>query len=400
MNKKIAQLLLACMMSLGLTSITALPAEAVSCDQNTSNANFCDLSSNDNGYTVFGSAGKFATCELTYLGVKLNDGYESVSRIELSGVGKDGKVLPGTVLTASVRMDQECISWQGAYSLDLYLEGKVNPSVKAKEVNSSFTYLKKFSGGFDSYCFTETCGYTLWTFEIAIPNDFKRDLFSIRAVPKSQNPFMRTWLKQELKYTDALSLGDRLNIETSISEVGGRIICFTADASPEAIASQGIESFEFEIVRYESSGQERLLDSGTWQLGVPPGNIRTKNMAYGDASSVVVQGAVMHTFQFTDEERGVVYGCKIRVATKLGPSSWEVKKMTAGRTVISGVVEPLPNVKVLCSKINKKFPGGVAKSAKAKNLGPKTYKKPAISESIYRTNAFLDLDKDGLVCER
>jgi hypothetical protein len=113
-----------------------------------------------------------------------------------------------------------------------------------------------------------------------------------------------------------------------------------------------------------------------------------------------VQGVVFHTYHFTEEKKGTTYGCKVRATTVIGASPWNTQKLTASRTVIRGYVQALPNVKVLCARLNKTYPGGVALSSAARNLGAKITKKPKVSASVYRANSELDMDSDGIICER
>lgn len=53
-----------------------------------------------------------------------------------------------------------------------------------------------------------------------------------------------------------------------------------------------------------------------------------------------------------------------------------------------------------CTELNKKYPGGVAKDAKVKNVGGKTKYKPFVSAEIYKSHTKMDRDKDGIACER
>lgn len=61
-----------------------------------------------------------------------------------------------------------------------------------------------------------------------------------------------------------------------------------------------------------------------------------------------------------------------------------------------------------CTQLNKKYPGGVAKSSKAKNtkishgkkVKAKSKYKPKASASLYKKYKKMDRDKDGIACER
>lgn len=61
-----------------------------------------------------------------------------------------------------------------------------------------------------------------------------------------------------------------------------------------------------------------------------------------------------------------------------------------------------------CSKLNAKYPGGVAKSSsvrntktvKGKKVPAKSTRSPKVSASVYKKNKGLDRDKDGIACER
>ncbi|WP_350308877.1 excalibur calcium-binding domain-containing protein [Sanguibacter hominis] len=61
-----------------------------------------------------------------------------------------------------------------------------------------------------------------------------------------------------------------------------------------------------------------------------------------------------------------------------------------------------------CTALNKKYPGGVAKSKKARNTkvvrGKKvpaaSQYKPKVSAALYAANKTKDRDKDGIACER
>ena len=53
-----------------------------------------------------------------------------------------------------------------------------------------------------------------------------------------------------------------------------------------------------------------------------------------------------------------------------------------------------------CTELNKVYPGGVAKSKSAKNIGGKTKNKPAVNAKVYAENKSKDRDKDGIACEK
>ncbi len=53
-----------------------------------------------------------------------------------------------------------------------------------------------------------------------------------------------------------------------------------------------------------------------------------------------------------------------------------------------------------CAALNRLFPGGIAQTAKYKNLGTRIKLKPMVNLALYRTNKALDKDRDGIVCEK
>ncbi|WP_407669632.1 excalibur calcium-binding domain-containing protein [Paenibacillus kobensis] len=69
---------------------------------------------------------------------------------------------------------------------------------------------------------------------------------------------------------------------------------------------------------------------------------------------------------------------------------------------ISAPVHAASKVKTYtnCTELNKDYPGGVAQSAKAKNKGGKTKKKPYVSKELYDANKKSDRDKDLIACEK
>ena len=77
----------------------------------------------------------------------------------------------------------------------------------------------------------------------------------------------------------------------------------------------------------------------------------------------------------------------VRVKDKAG--NW-----SAWRTVL--ITKKFAN----CEALNKVYPGGVAKTSKAKNKGGKTKYKPTVNLAIYSANASKDRDRDNIVCER
>jgi hypothetical protein len=52
-----------------------------------------------------------------------------------------------------------------------------------------------------------------------------------------------------------------------------------------------------------------------------------------------------------------------------------------------------------CTEMNQVHPGGVAKPG-AVNKGGKTKNEPTIDAPMYKLNASLDRDKDGIACEK
>lgn len=53
-----------------------------------------------------------------------------------------------------------------------------------------------------------------------------------------------------------------------------------------------------------------------------------------------------------------------------------------------------------CKALNKKYPGGVAKSGSVTNTGGTTHFAPTVSAKIYKENKSKDRDHDGIACER
>ncbi len=53
-----------------------------------------------------------------------------------------------------------------------------------------------------------------------------------------------------------------------------------------------------------------------------------------------------------------------------------------------------------CTALNKVYPGGVSKSAKAVNKGGKTKQTPTVNLRVYNENKTKDRDGDGIACER
>lgn len=53
-----------------------------------------------------------------------------------------------------------------------------------------------------------------------------------------------------------------------------------------------------------------------------------------------------------------------------------------------------------CTAMWRSFPGGIARSPKARNRGTALTRKPYVSGKGYSANSRLDVDRDGLVCER
>lgn len=53
-----------------------------------------------------------------------------------------------------------------------------------------------------------------------------------------------------------------------------------------------------------------------------------------------------------------------------------------------------------CTALNKKYPGGVARSASVTNRGGSTHYTPTVSSKVYRENKSKDRDKDGIACGR
>lgn len=53
-----------------------------------------------------------------------------------------------------------------------------------------------------------------------------------------------------------------------------------------------------------------------------------------------------------------------------------------------------------CAALNKVYKGGVANSASWKNLGKKIIQRPVVNSTVFNLNKGLDLDKDGIVCEK
>jgi hypothetical protein len=53
-----------------------------------------------------------------------------------------------------------------------------------------------------------------------------------------------------------------------------------------------------------------------------------------------------------------------------------------------------------CKILWKTYPNGISNKSTAKNKGAKINRKPKVDNLLYLTNSKLDIDKDGLICER
>jgi hypothetical protein len=59
-----------------------------------------------------------------------------------------------------------------------------------------------------------------------------------------------------------------------------------------------------------------------------------------------------------------------------------------------------PNVYKNCAALTKQYPNGVAQTAKFKNLGNGPIASPKVDAKVYLANKKLDVDKDGIACEK
>ena len=82
--------------------------------------------------------------------------------------------------------------------------------------------------------------------------------------------------------------------------------------------------------------------------------------------------------------------------------------MLTNTSAANAVPSMTPTKYANCKALNAKYPGGVAKSASARNmktvngrLVPAASKyRPKVSASLYKTYKSMDRDRDGIACER
>lgn len=85
------------------------------------------------------------------------------------------------------------------------------------------------------------------------------------------------------------------------------------------------------------------------------------------------------------------------------PSASVTPEPTPSPATSAQPTKPAP-VKIVkyatCKAMQAVHPGGVAKSAAVKNKGAKTRLKPLVNTKLYGLNVRLDVDRDGIACER
>lgn len=393
-----------------LVSVSALlpvaPADATSlCYRTSPTGQKCIYDDVKDDSHYFGEDGDILRCPLYYFGIKINEGHDYLPQIDLVGIGSDGIVEPGSTITAKVRLELECYTIADAYRVNLRLESSTNPELVAVQSSSKFTRREQFSSRIDSYCFTETCGFSLLEFTFNIPKDYKRDVVSLKAKVEPNLSYQPRAVSKEFSHSQAFTVERRLKflsdagVSQELMEIDGRILCWTSDPTPSGVSEFRIQKLEFQMVTYVRGG-EKVIDRGSWALGNPPNDFVSEAMNNGNSSSLLLDGQVKHVFSFSEQTQGEAYGCQIRAVTDIGNTAWNASKVVATRTVRDGVVQMLPNVKVLCAKLTKTYPGGVALSSKSKNIGPKAKYKPKVSAAVYQRNKKLDIDGDGIACER
>lgn len=74
--------------------------------------------------------------------------------------------------------------------------------------------------------------------------------------------------------------------------------------------------------------------------------------------------------------------------------------LSIGFALVPLTSQAAPAVYKNCAALNAKYPYGLAQKANAKNLGKGPIEKPKVDSKLYVANKKLDLDKDGIVCEK
>ena len=179
------------------------------------------------------------------------------------------------------------------------------------------------------------------------------------------------------RYTGSLSstwsqtLSDDIILDTTIP------IIETASAADQSVSAQGFTSLR-SVVKHKSVKVN--LSARDNKSGVDKLQYSTKKSS---------SGAVTRTYSksFSASLNPNISTIYIRVKDKAG--NWSAWKTIA-------ITKKYAN----CKALNKVYPGGVAKSSKAKNKGGKTKYKPKASSTLYEANKAKDRDKDGIACER
>jgi hypothetical protein len=348
-------------------------------------------------------------CDDTMYGIKISTGYDYISYISITSIGLDGKLTPGALVNFDVQIRQACRAWKGAYKILATLISSDGTEIIAQMSAPKFRYNEKFTGTFDSYCFTNTCGDGTYPGTFALPINIPAGNFKISIIVSddpSTSSITLPPVRNVMTFSGSLFNGtptatptpsptatpttDPNTINPSIpftkvifgAEPSGILACNSYDFTPSAVSSFGIIGTHWRFSTDNTAGEIVILDEFDMGLGVQTnGDSIRKTLTNGSNIALLINGDVFYGYSPRNQIKGAGYQCSVAVRTSsgIGRYATQIAFSTVDSKDFSVVTQPIPKtgsmkvISVTCVKgkstkivkgLNPQCPTGYKKAPK------------------------------------
>lgn len=343
MKKILSSALSLVLVLFGISPATADASNGLACDSlwQFAHPGACVLSSVKGSLT----APNAQTCDDGY-GYK---GYDYLSYVSLSNTPNDGQLTRGQDLPFTLRLRQQCISWNGAYDVSVSLVSSTGTTFLSNIESSTFEYDKKYSAPLLSYCSTEICGSGIIKGNIPFPAFAPPGKYSLNVKITSNTAFS----KANLNFAMAASLEVPFNVdqiptldrmEFVASSQDSVLTCFVLDYTPEAVSAFSITGTNFVITEdgKEIDSIKNLPLASSDRLVVRKSKHGTFATVFAESANARLYSYVLH-----NQLKGSTYTCSIGIQSSYGAGKMLTKTevstvFTSGTSVVDSAPKPSP----------------------------------------------------------
>lgn len=341
MKKILATFLALVLVLFGISPASADSTNGLACDSmwQFSHPGACVLSNVKGALT----APNAHTCDDGY-GYK---GYDYLSYVSLTNTPNDGQLTRGQDLPFTLRLRQQCISWNDAYMVSVSLVSATGKTYSSNTESSTFEYDKKYNAPLLSYCSTEICGSAIIKGNIPFPAFAPPGKYSLQVKIVSNSAFS----KANLNFSMSASLGVDFNVDQiptldHMEFVAGSqdavLTCFVFDYTPEAVSAYSITGTNFVITE---DGKE--IDSFANLPIATSDRLVVRKSRHGTFATMLheTSNARLYSYVLNNQLKGSTYTCSIGIQSSYGSGKMLTKSVvstvfTSGLNVVDSAPKP------------------------------------------------------------